>query len=569
MKIQLTRTTAWLFLALVWAGIYLPSLGALEIEGTEGRRIMPARTMVETGDWLVPRLAGEPYYSKPPLMYWMIAGAFKAAGGVSEAAARVPSVLSILLFVTLLVWMPSGLLDVKARFIAGVVFMTIVSFIEKGRLCEIEAAFVSITGMAMVAWLNLRSLRAGRWALWLVPAVIVGIGLLLKGPIILLFYYCTVFCVLITEGRARELARIEHGAGIALMLAIFVAWAVPAALSGHTVESGAGDAGASTIWLAEMASRMNPARIDVPGWAGNVVKSVVDVLPWAVLLPLVWLKGTGGHVAHGQQALYRGAGRALAVAWVIVCLMPGMRSRYAMPLFGLASVLLGVALAGESGWPPVARWWRRALYAFTCACVAVPVAVAIELRTGVLRSFLERHMPGAADVRIAPTVWLTAAAVMALLAASQVLRARGRMTRPMQLAQVTAYLAVVAVLEYAAVAVPLIRQFEQRRPVGRAISEAVPAGETLYAYKLGYQPFMFYVEQPVVYLRRPRDVQQDARYVFAPAPMLEELARRTRKLGMMTAGLWRIVYKGDEYVLMQLHAFRPSEAPAAPDMPAS
>ena len=39
---------------LVWAAIYLPGLGSLEIRGEEGRRILPAVTMLQTGNYLVP-----------------------------------------------------------------------------------------------------------------------------------------------------------------------------------------------------------------------------------------------------------------------------------------------------------------------------------------------------------------------------------------------------------------------------------------------------------------------------------------------------------------------------------
>ncbi|PYI87251.1 MAG: hypothetical protein DMF03_13850, partial [Verrucomicrobia bacterium] len=35
---------------LVWAAIYLPALGSLEIKGEEGRRILPAITMLQSGN---------------------------------------------------------------------------------------------------------------------------------------------------------------------------------------------------------------------------------------------------------------------------------------------------------------------------------------------------------------------------------------------------------------------------------------------------------------------------------------------------------------------------------------
>ena len=50
------RMARWLLIILaLWAAIYLPALGSLEIKGEEGRRILPAVSMLETGNYLVHR----------------------------------------------------------------------------------------------------------------------------------------------------------------------------------------------------------------------------------------------------------------------------------------------------------------------------------------------------------------------------------------------------------------------------------------------------------------------------------------------------------------------------------
>ena len=81
---------------LVWAAIYLPGLGSLEIRGEEGRRILPAVTMLQTGNYLVPHVGSEPYFRKPPLVNWIVAASFKLTGVRSEWTARLPSALAIL-----------------------------------------------------------------------------------------------------------------------------------------------------------------------------------------------------------------------------------------------------------------------------------------------------------------------------------------------------------------------------------------------------------------------------------------------------------------------------------------
>ena len=90
---QRRRTHIVLF---VWAAIYLPGLGSLEIKGEEGRRILPAVTMLQTGNYLVPYVGSEPYFRKPPLVNWIAAASFKLTGFRTEWTARLPSALAIL-----------------------------------------------------------------------------------------------------------------------------------------------------------------------------------------------------------------------------------------------------------------------------------------------------------------------------------------------------------------------------------------------------------------------------------------------------------------------------------------
>lgn len=58
----------------------------------EGRYTGVALAMLQSGDWLVPRLDGLPFFHKPPLFYWLSAASMSVFG-LSEWAARLPSVM--------------------------------------------------------------------------------------------------------------------------------------------------------------------------------------------------------------------------------------------------------------------------------------------------------------------------------------------------------------------------------------------------------------------------------------------------------------------------------------------
>src|SRR5213083_1513775 len=92
----MSRAPAISFVILCWAAIYLPGLGSLEIKGEEGRRILPAVTMLDTGNYLVPQVGSEAYYRKPPLVNWLVAASFKLTGVRNEWTARLPSALCVL-----------------------------------------------------------------------------------------------------------------------------------------------------------------------------------------------------------------------------------------------------------------------------------------------------------------------------------------------------------------------------------------------------------------------------------------------------------------------------------------
>src|SRR5215212_6969362 len=81
---------------LVWAVIYLPALGSIAIKGEEGRRILPAVRMLETGNYVVPQVGSYPYYRKPPLVNLLIAISFRLFGARNEWTARLPSALAVL-----------------------------------------------------------------------------------------------------------------------------------------------------------------------------------------------------------------------------------------------------------------------------------------------------------------------------------------------------------------------------------------------------------------------------------------------------------------------------------------
>src|ERR1700719_171687 len=100
------RKISWAVLVLLTLYVcYFSHLGAFGFIGPdEPRYAWIARDMVESGDWVTPRLYGKPWFEKPVFYYWAAAVCFKLFG-VNETSARLPTALCARLATFALAWL--------------------------------------------------------------------------------------------------------------------------------------------------------------------------------------------------------------------------------------------------------------------------------------------------------------------------------------------------------------------------------------------------------------------------------------------------------------------------------
>src|SRR5213595_3708314 len=213
-----------LVILLVWAVIYLPALGSLAIKGEEGRRILPAIGMLKSGNYIVPEVGGNPYFRKPPLVNWLVAASFRIFGVRNEWTARLPSAVAVLAVAIAFVTVARASLSPRGSIIAALIWMTNIGMIEKGRLIEIEALYISLCGLAIIFWLSFWDQKKSPWLIWTPASVFLGIGLLAKGPTHLVFFYGIVVTVLAYSKDWRLLVHPAHFLALAVMLGIAAAW---------------------------------------------------------------------------------------------------------------------------------------------------------------------------------------------------------------------------------------------------------------------------------------------------------------------------------------------------------
>ncbi|HUT30111.1 MAG TPA: hypothetical protein VMX13_09995 [Sedimentisphaerales bacterium] len=519
MNKKLERVHAFVILFLLWIGIYLPGLGTLEFKGEEGRRVLPAVEMLRTGNWIVPQVGGEPYWKKPPFINWLVAVSFALTGEQCELSARFPSALFVLGFASVLVLMRSPWQDLSGRLMGSIIFMTSIGLIEKGRLIEIEAVYICLTGMAILWWLNAWACGSSAWSLWGVPSLILACSLLTKGPVSLLLFYITVVCVLVYHRRIKALTCAGHVFGVLLMLGVFCGWSYLAAQQ-------SGWNSMTDQVSGEMFSRIRPRGFNFFEWVGHVLTSLAYLLPWLPAVGLIWRKKYTSNIQQEYLPLFKGCRLSLVLGFVLIVLMPGMHPRYTMPVLGLASVLLGWILWVGGDFRECARIWRAALIiGFLVSCVTATVVF----------------------VGFSARIWGLVVCAATICVTILVLSEIDRFRTPLVLSILTAILIVTLVLQYGLVAAAIGERYEKRRPLAASINQIIPKEETLYVYKPGYQAFLFYIRPPLEYIVTSDQIDQKVSYLLLKEDAFEELVKSSDFSSRLAKTLYEFSYrhKGD------------------------
>jgi 4-amino-4-deoxy-L-arabinose transferase-like glycosyltransferase len=354
-----SRLRAVVFVALMWAILYLPALGSIAIKGEEGRRILPAIRMLETGNYVVPQVGSYPYYRKPPLINWLVAASFKIFGARNEWTARLPSAVFVLAVAIAFVTVARASLGPKASLVAALIWMTNIGMIEKGRLIEIEALYVSLCGLAIIFWLSFFLQKKSPWLIWLPASVFLGLGLLAKGPTHVIFFYGIVLAVVAYTKDWRVLFHPAHLVALAIMLGIAAAWTIPFV---HRTSTQL----AINKWSAQYTGRLKGVDFRFFDWIQNIPHGLVYFLPWVFLFPFARFSKFPD---ESQRRLAKAIGWGIAVPFLAINLVPGAVARYSMPAIVPASWLLAVicvqnALQWPQAWMRNDRDWMKVVAAF-------------------------------------------------------------------------------------------------------------------------------------------------------------------------------------------------------------
>jgi 4-amino-4-deoxy-L-arabinose transferase-like glycosyltransferase len=321
--------------ALVLAGLaalLLPGLGALPITRAEIYFLDAARHMAESGDWLVPRYQGEPFFDKPVLAYWAMAAAFRLLGP-EPAAARLVSVLAALGVVAATVGLGRRLFDDRTAIAAGVCLSTTVAFLSFGRIAMSDMLLSLFTTLGA-------ALGARAWdedpPRWTAPALgaCLGLGFLVKGPIAVVVGGAALLALAIVLRRSPPVSGGSVAGGLLAFAVTGLGWFA-------VLYARLGPGAQEHFFLRENLSRFADSTyaLGQPPWF-YLTAYLSGGLPWSLFLPLaLW------RVGSESDPRVRVSARAL-FAWAALVLLPLTLSRgkidyYLLPLYPAASLLVG------------------------------------------------------------------------------------------------------------------------------------------------------------------------------------------------------------------------------------
>ncbi|PYT43588.1 MAG: hypothetical protein DMG47_13030 [Acidobacteria bacterium] len=222
-----------IFIAATLYVCYFSHLGAIGFVGPdEPRYAWIARDMAETGDWVTPRLYGKPWFEKPPLFYWSAALCFKLFG-VSEAAARLPSVVSALLATLAMAWLALRLYGAETARWLLLLLPTTVGMIGFSHAAATDMPFSAMLTIAMVCAAVVLGLTRNKntpilprtpWLALLLFGFFLGLAVLAKGPAAIILCGGVVFFWALFTKRWRDAFRLLHPAAMASFCLTALPW---------------------------------------------------------------------------------------------------------------------------------------------------------------------------------------------------------------------------------------------------------------------------------------------------------------------------------------------------------
>lgn len=352
----------------------------------EGRYAEIGRWMLQSGDWLIPRLNGLPFFHKPPLLYWLEALSLATFGIHPWAARLVPALhAGLMLLVVYLTARRVGSEHLARR--AAVMLGTSLAFLAGGQYVNHD--------MMVATWI---SVAIGCFALAFLAGdkpdpqlarigfIACALGILSKGLIGVALPGLVLLIWLIWTGQFKKIKSLPWFSGLGLFGVIAIPWFVLAEQKvPHML---------SYIFGTQQFERFTTATFNNnrPWWF-YIVCLLIIFFPWAFFALAQKIRGfptkniatpTASAEAVEQAAQPTFPPAVISLCWIWVVAIIGFFSFPAAKIVGYAlPVIPPLAMLATAGWQTIMGHRRHERQIFLILCVVnVALGLGLTVMTG-------------------------------------------------------------------------------------------------------------------------------------------------------------------------------------------
>jgi 4-amino-4-deoxy-L-arabinose transferase-like glycosyltransferase len=377
-----SHARALAFLVVCGCLLFLPGFFNIPpIDRDEARFAQATKQMVETGDFVDIRFQDEVRYKKPVGIYWLQAASVEAASAIGLPRAqvriwlyRIPSLIGAIGAVLLTYWAALAFVTRRGAIFAALIMCSSVLLGVEARLAKTDAMLLLTVVAAMGAlarvYLSWQRGEDPDHPPWSWPAIFwtaLAGGILLKGPLILMFAGLTIITLAILDRGAAWLWRLRPLWGLMWTLVLVLPWFIAIFLR-------AGDAFFTDSIGGDMLSKLAAQE------SHGAPPGVYLLLFWVTFWPGAPLAGLAAPAVWrarrepGAQFLLAW----LVPSWIVFELVLTKLPHYVLPLYPAVAILTAGALErrvlSRSWLMRGAAWW-----------FAIPAVVSLVVVIGAIK----------------------------------------------------------------------------------------------------------------------------------------------------------------------------------------
>ncbi len=320
------------FLVIVTGFLFIFDLGNRDLWAPdEPRYAQVALEMLESKNFILPRLNGEIYPDKPPLLFWLIDLFSMPFKTVTEFSARLPSALAGIGCCVAVFFLGKSIFSRRTGIIAALILATNVNFLWIARRSAFDVLLTFLITMSLLCFYSGYSRDSKRTILFLLSYVFMGLAVLTKGPLGLILPVITIVSFLAMERKLKLYRYMAIGRGCVVFSIIVFTWFILASFEGNREY-------VNEIFNNQIMGRFFNSWKDKEPFYYYFTRFPMEFMPWSLFIPGVIIysikqKSKEFRSFHFPFVWF-------VAVFVFFLIASGKKGRYLLPLYPAASLLV-------------------------------------------------------------------------------------------------------------------------------------------------------------------------------------------------------------------------------------